>query len=133
MDIVEIERTLTMWAAKVLNLTVDKGIYRGAIPTGKMGVAVILGSEIPGTGQFRPRTYNVQILGKFKDRDSASRMLSKLSGALPVHEKIINGMKFKSLSQRGESEPYKTEDNGQIVFNASFNAIAVVLTTGVQV
>lgn len=132
MDIVEIERTLTTWAASILGLTVDKNIFRGNIPVGKTGVAVILGSEVPNFVQFRPRTYNLQILGKFKDRDSASRMLSKISGVLPIHESIIGGIRFKSISQQGGGEPYKAEDDGKLYYYASFNAIAVVLTSGVQ-
>ena len=132
MDVVEIERTLTQWAAGVLGLTVEKNIFRGNIPVGKTGVAVILGSAIPQTGQFRPRTYNLQIIGKFKERDAASRMLSKMSGVLPLHEVNINGIRFKSISQQGGGEPYKAEDDGKVYFYASFNAIAVVLTTGAQ-
>lgn len=133
MDVVEIERTLTNWVAELLGLVVDKGIFRGNIPTGKTGVAVILGSEIPGTNRFRPKQYNLQILGKFKDRDAAVRMLSKLSGSLPLHEVNIGGTRFKSISQQGGGEPYKAEDNGKMYFYSSFNAIAVVLTTGSQV
>ena len=133
MDIVEIEKVLTNWTASLLNLTVDKQIFRGSIPTGKLGIAVILGSEIPTSGQFRPKVYNLQILGKFTDRDSAVRMLSRLSGALPLHETNISGMRFKSISQQGGGEPYKAEDNGKIYWYASFNATAVVLTSGAQI
>jgi hypothetical protein len=132
MDIIEIERTLTTWAGGILGLTVDKIIFRGNIPVGKTGVAVILGSEVPSFVQFRPRTYNLQILGKFKDRDAASRMLSKISGVLPIRESIIGGIRFKSISQQGGGEPYKAEDDGKLYYYASFNAIAVVLTSGAQ-
>jgi hypothetical protein len=132
MDIVEIEKVLTNWTAALLNLTVDKQIFRGSIPTGKLGIAVILGSEIPTSG-FRPKVYNLQILGKFTDRDSAVRMLSRLSGALPLHETNISGMRFKSISQQGGGEPYKAEDNGKYYWYASFNATVVVLTSGAQI
>ena len=133
MDVVEIERTLTRWIAGILGLTVDKNIFRGDIPAGKSGIAVILGSEISQFVQFRPKTYNLQIIGKFKERDSAVRMLSKLSGSFPIHEKIIDGIRFKSISQQGGGEPYKAEDDGKIYYYASFNATAVVLTVGLQV
>jgi hypothetical protein len=132
MDIVEIEKTLTTWIADKLKMTVDKNIFRGNIPVGKTGAAVILGSEIPGFSQFRPKTYNLQILGKFSERDSAVRFLSKLSGLFPMHEVTIGGTRFKSISQQGGGEPYKAEDNGKIYYYASFNAVAVVLTTGAQ-
>jgi hypothetical protein len=132
MDIVEIEKTLTKWAADILGLTVDEDIFRGNIPTGKTGVAVILGSEIYSETRFRPRTYNLQIIGKYENRDEAFRMLSKLSGSLPIHETNIYGVRFKSISQRGDSEPYKTNDNGKEFYYGSFNAVAVVLTSGVQ-
>ena len=118
--------------AEKTNLIVDKNIFRGNIPAGKKGIAVILGSEVPNTGQFRPRMYNLQILGKFADRDSAIRMLAKLSGTMPMHEVSIDGIRFKSISQQGGGEPYKAEDDGKMYWYASFNAVAVVLTTGAQ-
>lgn len=133
MDVVEIERILTNWIAGMLGMTVDKNIFRGIIPAGKTGVCVVLGSEIPTFNQFRPRAYNLQILGKFKDRDDATRMLSKLSGSLPLHEVNISGIRFKSISQQGGGEPYRAEDDGRYYWYASFNATAVILTSGVQV
>jgi hypothetical protein len=133
MDVVEIERILTNWIAGMLGMTVDKNIFRGIIPAGKTGACVVLGSEIPTFNQFRPKTYNLQILGKFKDRDDAFRMLSKLSGSLPLHEVNISNMRFKSISQQGGGEPYRAEDDGKYYWYASFNATAVILTNGVQV
>lgn len=133
MDVVEIERILTNWIAGMLGMTVDKNIFRGIIPTGKTGICVILGSEIPTANQFRPKSYNLQVLGKFKERDDAVRMLSKLSGALPLRETVISGTRIKSISQQGGGEPYRAEDDGKYYWYASFNATAVILTTGVQV
>ena len=133
MDIVLIEKALTNWAAGVLGLVVDVGIFRGGIPTGfDTGVGVILNGEVRDS-TMRPRTYNVQVLGKFNDRDSALRMLSKLSEKLPIYGMTQHKLVFRVLMQRGDSEPYTTEDNGKIKYYASFNMLAVVLTEGAQV
>ena len=70
MDVIAIERDFTAWVAEKLNLELDKGIYRGPIPSGlECGVGVLFGSEVPAAGfyGFRPRTWNVQILGKFDE------------------------------------------------------------------
>lgn len=133
MDIVLIEKAMTNWVAGVLGLTVDDGIFRGGIPTGfDTGVGVILNGEIRDN-TLRPRTYNVQVLGKFGDRDSALRMLSRLAEKLPIYGMTQDDLVFRVLMQRGDSEPYTAEDNGRIKYYASFNMLAVVLTEGTQV
>lgn len=133
MDIVLIEKAMTNWTAGVLGLTVDVGIFRGGVPTGfDTGVGVILNGEVRDSTALRPRTYNVQVLGKFNDRDSALRMLSKLSEKLPIYGMTQDSLVFRVLMQRGDSSPYTVEDNGKIKYYASFNMLAVVLTEGAQ-
>lgn len=133
MDVVLIEKALTNWVAGVLDLTVDSDIFRGGIPTGfNTGVAVILNSEIRDN-TLRPRTYSVQVLGKFGDRDSALRMLSRLAEKLPIYGMTQDDIVFRVLAQQGSSEPYTAEDDGRIKIFASFNMLAVVLTSGAQV
>lgn len=133
MDVVEIEKILTNWIASILSMTVDKNIFRGNIPTGKKGACVILGSEVPSAQQFRPKIYNLQVLGKFSDRDDAARMLSRLSGSLPLREVSLSNIRIKSMSQQGGGEPYRAEDDGKFYWYASFNATAIILTNGAQV
>ena len=133
MDVIEIERVMTKWAADVLGLVIDRDVFRGGIPTGfETGIGVILSSEIRDNWP-RPRTYNVQILGKFEDRDTAWRMLSKLAERLPVYGCTFEEYTFRVMEQVGSSEPYTVEENGRIKFYASFNMLVVVLTSGAQV
>lgn len=134
MDVVVIERALTNWAARILSKTVDTNIFRGGIPTGiETGVGVLIESEISKRGLFQPRIYNVQILGKFADRDDAMKMNSKLTGSLPIYGNTVDNVSFRVLVQRGDAACYKYEDAGKMKWYASFNLLAVVLTEGAQV
>jgi len=133
MNVVDIEKALTKWAAGVLSKTVDTDIFRGGIPTGnETGIGVLIGNEI-SKDMLQPRKYNVQILGKFSDRDDAMKMNSKLTGSLPIYETTSENITFRVLSQRGDAACYKAEDSGKMKWYASFNILAVVLTTGAQV
>lgn len=133
MDVVDIEKALTSWAAAVLSKTVDIDIFRGGIPTGyDIGIGVLIGNEIY-KDFLRPREYNVQILGKFTDRDDAMKMNSKLTGCLPIYGNSVGNIIFRVLSQRGDAVCYKAEDSGKMKWYASFNLLAVVLTSGAQV
>ena len=135
MDVVTIERDFTAWLAGKLNLTVDNGIFRGGIPEGLgQGVAVIFGSEVksPGFYGFRPRTWNVQILAKFDDRDAALVFQTALNGVFPVPGFRHGSTSFTSATPRGSSEPYSAEDGGVVKTYVSYNITLVVLTTGCQ-
>lgn len=136
MDVVAIERDFTAWVAEKLNLELDKGIYRGPIPAGlECGVGVLFGSEVPAAGfyGFRPRTWNVQILGKFDDRDAAMILLSCLNGLFPCAGFTCGETKIRHIEPRGGAEPYTVEDGGKVKTYVSFNLLLSVLTTGAQV
>ena len=136
MDVITIERAFTAWLAEKLNLTVDAGIYRGGIPENvDYGVAVIFGSEVkaPGFYGFRPRTWNVQVLAKFDDRDAAMVLQTCLNGLVPHTGFTHAGIRFLSLVQRGAGEPYPAADGGKIKTFVSFNMAVTVLTSGLQV
>ncbi|MDD4817299.1 MAG: hypothetical protein PHI85_04950 [Victivallaceae bacterium] len=135
MDVVTIERDFVSWIAEKLHLTVDIGIFRGGIPVGvDQGVAVLLGSEVPSAGfyGFRPRTWNAQILAKYNDRDAAMTLLSCLTGLFPCPGFTHGATKFLSVSPRGSSEPYTSEDAGVKKTYLSFNVVLSVLTSGAQ-
>ena len=135
MDVLTIERDFTAWVASVLNLTVDQDVFRGGIPEGvEQGVGVLFGSEVPSRGfyGFRPRTWNVQIIGKYADRDASMRLLSCLNGLFPRPGFTHNSTKFVSISPRGASEPYEADDGGVMKTFVSFNVLLSVLTTGAQ-
>ena len=136
MDVITIERDFATWVAEKLNLELDRGIYRGPIPAGlECGVGVLFGSEVPTTGfyGFRPRTWNVQILAKFDDRDEAMVLLSCLNGLFPCSGFISGETKFRYIEPRGGAEPYTAEDGGKVKTCVSFNVLLSVLTTGEQV
>ena len=135
MDVVEIERAFTAWLAEKLNLTVDAGIYRGGIPENvEYGVAVIFGSEIKASSfyGFRPRTWNVQILAKFDDRDAAMILQTCLNGLAPATGFTYGGVKFLAIVPRGSGEPYTAADDGKTKHFVSANWTVSVLTTGRQ-
>ena len=129
MDIIQLERELTNWAAQVLGLTVDSDIFRGGIPSGRdTGVGVMLHTEIKDTTISQP-TFNAQIFGKFRDRDDAWRMLNRISRAIPCYGVQAGTVIFTSISPRGNGEPYSVaEDNGTVKICASANIIISALT-----
>ena len=136
MNVVAIEQVFTAWVAEKLNLTVDENIFRGAIPDGVgQGVGVRFGSEVPNTGfyGFRPRTWNVQILGKSGDRDAAMELLAGLSGLFPCADFKYRNVRFRSVIPAGVPEPYSADDGGSEKIFLSFNVVLSVLTTGIQV
>lgn len=133
MDVIEIERAFTDWAAAVLGLAVDNGIYRGGVPAGvETGVGVMLNAEIK-TSDLRHRTWNAQILGKFMDRDAALRMIAQINGAVPVHGVTVSGQMFAAILPRGGGDYYTAADMGRIKTFASCNLLVLALTTGAQV
>lgn len=135
MDVIAIERDITTWFAEQLELEPDKTLFRGGIPDGaESGVGVVFGSEIPTAGfyGFRPRTWNVQILGKFNGRDEALALLSRLSGLFPRSGFVTGGTRVVHIEPRGSGEPYAATDGGRVKTFATFNLIVSVLTTGAQ-
>ena len=135
MDVISIERDFVNWIAGKLNLTVDDGIFRGAIPKGvEHGVGVLFGSEIPAQGfyGFRPRTWNAQILAKFDDRDAAMMLQACLVGLFPCSGFRSGKTRFLTIEPKGSSEPYTADDNGKEKTFLSFNVVLSVLTNGSQ-
>ncbi|WP_419173884.1 hypothetical protein [Victivallis lenta] len=132
MDEILIETRLTEWAAGVLKLTVDAGIYRGGLlPAVRSGVAVMLHEEVKDN-TVRPATYNVQILGKFcgdDARDDALRMRAALSAAVPCYGVELEGVMFAAILPRGGGEPYRAEDGGAVATYMSINLLVSALTT----
>lgn len=136
MDVIAIERDFTAWVAYKLNLTVDVDCFRGGIPDGvEQGVGVLFGSEekAPGFYGFRPRTWNVQVLAKFDDRDAAMVLQTCLNALVPHTGFTYGSTRFMSLVQRGTSEPFIADDNGKEKTFVSFNMVVTVLTSGRQV
>lgn len=136
MNVITIERDFTAWIAEKLHLEIDNGIFRGGIPASvESGVAVIFGSEIPTQSfyGFRPRTWNVQILAKFDDRDAAMILLACLNGLFPCSDFVNGETKFRYIKPMNYSEPYAIEDGGTIKIYVSFNIVLSVLTNGTQV
>lgn len=133
MDIVAIEQVLTTWVAGVLGLNVDVDVFRGSNPEGEEGVVVLINGEIGNDAIISPRTYNVQVLAKYADRDKCMRISSAISGAVPLYHSTIQGYKFGSITARGNAVVYSGADNGVTSYYASINLLANVLTKGSQV
>lgn len=132
MDIVEIEREFTEFLAGKLNLTVDRQIFRGGIPAGKMGVGVLFDSEVKEK-LFAPRQWNVQVLASFRERDEAMRFVAKVTGLFPCYDIQCESCTIKTVSLRGNGTAYRSADGGRMLWYASVNLFAVVLTNGKQI
>lgn len=133
MDIVQIERDLTAYFAEIFNLKVDKSIFRGSVPAGKSGLAVIVDTPVYSEIPHLPLHYNVQLLGTYADRDSAMRFLAKAWDIFPVVDIELPGSVVKRISTRGSGTAFQTPDGGKIKWQATLNLFAVILTTGKQI
>ncbi len=128
MDVIQLERDLTAWIAAILEKEVDAGVFRGGIPASMpTGVGVMLKSEIKGI-VIDQQAYNVQILGKFNDRDEAMQMLDKINRAIPCYGKTAGSFTLTAVIPRGDSEPYTYQESGVVKTYASRNLIISVLT-----
>lgn len=133
MDIIQIERDLTAYFADIFALEVDKSIFRGSVPAGKSGVAVIVDTPVYSEIPHLPLQYNVQLLGSFKDRDAAMRFLAKAWNVFPLADVELSSCKVRRISTRGSGSVFQAPDSGKIKYQASINLLAVILTTGKQI
>ncbi len=88
------ERATTALLASKLELAVDTQIFRGGIPQGvETGVGVLANTlaTLPYYGVAHP-SFDVQVLGRFRTRDEASAMLSKLY-AMNIERGTVHGVK----------------------------------------
>ena len=130
MDIIEIEREFVRFIAEKTNLIVDKNIFRGGIPHGvPEGVGVIFGAEIKLNTfyGFRPQAWNVQIIGKYAERDVIISLQNILNQIVPCYDIVRENINFASIEANGNSEPYITSDDGKEKYCVSFNCILTVI------
>jgi hypothetical protein len=133
MNIINAERALTAFWADALGLTVDTNIFRAGIPAGMAeGVTVILGTEITSNDQ-EIKKYNVQLLGKYNDRDVAKQFIEDISNALPCYGQAVTlldddekeyDFTFRGMIKHGSGGTWTQTDDGQKKTYASFNLIA---------
>lgn len=124
MNIVELERALTAFFATKLELTLDSNIFRGAIPIGHDGLTVRIDSEIRNKA-FDAKTYNVQLCGKYSDRDNALVIAAAISNSLPLWGICQNSIMFRSLYPRGGVAVWQDADDGKLKYFLSANLIVV--------
>lgn len=134
-DIALLEKELTGYIAGILGRTVDVDIFRGGIPPGRDGVAVMIGGQITEAmyhaGANVP-TFNVQVIGQFADsstaRDDAWHVLSALGSAVPVYGVRDVSFVYVAFEQRGDAAgPYAATDNGVMVWQISWNGTMAVM------
>lgn len=133
MDIINAERALTQFWADALGLTVDTNIFRGGISASKPeGIAVILGTEITSNDPAIKK-YNVQIIGKYNDRDAALQMVEDASVALPCYGQTVTlldddkaeyEIAIRGMIKHGSGGTWSQSDDGKKKTYASFNLIA---------
>lgn len=126
MDVVDVERALTVLMAERLGLVVDKTVFRGAIPSGnKSAVAVICHGDISGN-ETGMRRYKCQVLAKYADRDDTARLLDVLNRMLPCWGVKSGNITFRALLKHDGSGCYTAADGGKIKEFMSFNFVAYV-------
>jgi len=134
MDTKLAEQALTKFWADTLKLTIDTDIFRGGIPsTISEGVAIIMGAEKGADNYPDIKKYNVQIIGKYDDRDKAVQLLEDISNALPCYGETVTlsaedkedvVVTFRGMIKRGSGGTYNQTDDGKKKTYASFNLVA---------
>lgn len=126
MDIIALEQELTAYLADALGLEIDTKLFRGGFPEGTGdGVAVILGNAVKDNSIDTPM-YQLQILGKFTDRDTALRVNYMAVHLFPVYGKSIGGHRV-NLTIYGAGNIYRGADDGTIKHFLSVNLMVSVL------
>ena len=125
MDLTEAERDLTSFFAEKLNLAIDSQIFRGQIPEGFDGIAVRIDSMID-SNVASPLTCNVQLIGKFPDRDDGLNFVGKVPFAVPCWNVQLEHVCIKSLFFRGSGTVYQDTDAGVVKNFVSINLVAVL-------
>lgn len=125
-----VERNFTEYFAELLGLTVDKNIYRGAIPeTENNAAAVRIASRI-NTTKIDHLTFDLQVMGKFANRDDAWVLITKVLASVPLYGKKIHETTIVCmLPIDGTSAPYTALEKGQVKHYASVNLRVAVINT----
>lgn len=131
MNFAEAERELTAFFAQQLNRTVDSDIFRGHIPAGMNGIAVLLDSVID-SNRMEPVTCNIQLLAKYPDRDDGLNFVGTIPRIIPLWDVHLEHIIIKSIFFRGSSAMYQDIDAGVQKTFVSVNLVAV-LTDSAQV
>lgn len=125
-DIIQLERDLTDWAARLLGLTMDSEIFRGGIPeSAENGVGVMITANLKESAPMVP-CYRVQVLGRFEEREAAQLLIEALAAAVPAYEFDVGKNRIVALEPDGFPEPYRAEDRGRVKTYASVNLICRV-------
>lgn len=125
-DIVQFERDLTKWAAEVIGLEPDRGIYRGGIPESvTTGIGVMVVENLRESAPALP-CYRIQILGRFETREAAQQMIESMAAAVPSYEFDAGENRIAAMEPDGFPEPYQAEDRGKVRIYASVNLICRV-------
>lgn len=109
------ERATTALLASKLELAVDTQIFRGGIPQGvETGVGVLANTlaTLPYYGVAHP-SFDVQVLGRFRSRDEAAKMLSKLYAMNIERGTMKDGFLFIDIARTSEIAPYPADENGR--------------------
>ena len=124
-----LERDLTAYFGNLLGLVVDASIFRGQIPESvENGVSLRVTGTSDATADDNP-LYNVQIYGKFNDRDDAWKLCTKCADILPVYgEKTEHFHIVFILPDGGLNAPVVIDDKGKKKQFASVNMRVSVLT-----
>jgi len=125
MDLTKAERDLTSFFAEQLDLELDSEIFRGQIPAGQNGIAVRIDSMIDAD-RSEPVTCNVQLIGKFPDRDDGLSFVGNVSLIVPCWNVQLEHVCVKSLFFRGSGTVYPDTDAGVVKNFVSVNLVAVL-------
>ncbi len=124
-----LEKALQAWLASKLGLVVDTKLFRGAIPSGVDNAACVrLETPLKENAPVQMDAWNVQILGKFKERDDAMAFVANVSRLVPAHGISItvgaSTVELNSVIPRGDGATYQDgPDAGSLKWMATINLI----------
>ena len=130
-DVTELEKSLTMFVANKLGLTVDVNVFRGGIPDGvDEGLGVLIDTD-KSNGATWPsvvyeihaasRAFDAQVVGKYNTREQAWSMVTALRDLYPVWNEPLHNFTIVSMTGRGDCAVYPVADAGRTKYYTSLN------------
>ena len=122
-----VEEALAKVVAGWSGMAYGTAFFRGQIPDGGTGAALVLGAELPEeNGDVSLPRFSSQVVAKFAGtnaRQSAQGLLDVLRTNLPAFGVTQDGIVFPVILKRGEGAVVPDQDNGVKVYRMYYNML----------
>ena len=119
-----VEEALAKVIAGWAGMSMGTNFFRGQVPDGSLGAALVLGAELPNeAGDPEIPHFAAQVVGKFAatQRQAAQNLLDVLRTNLPTFGATQDGIIFPVLLKRGEGAIVQDQDDANKVWRIFYN------------